>query len=240
MYGDVLNNKTKDLLLLIKQARLTDRDFDILSDAEKCRADAMTEGARPAFVTARASLRRLLGTILETDPKLLPLHQEGTGPVVLQTSNGEGPFYSVSHTGAAERSYVAVAASSSVKVGVDIEQPDRDINWMRLAERRYHFGDLAMLKILDPRAGRQRFFELWTLKEAILKLEHGKLMTYLADVQIDMSHETPQLAANTPGGHESLDLKTKYLGDIDVMLGLATTKPVNIEFAFDRPRAVFS
>ncbi len=240
MFDDLDDYRRRELLLLLKQARLTRRDMAILSDAERNRADNMSEGARPGFVAARAGLRRLLGTTLDIEPADVPLSQEGSGPVNLDSSDGKGPYFSVSHTGAAEHSFVAVAVSKQVRLGVDIEQPDREVNWMRLAERRYHFGDLAMLKVMDPRAARQRFFELWTLKEAILKLEQGKLMTYLADVQIDMTAEEPKLAAPTPGGIEQLYLQTQYIGDVDLMLGLATTEPVKMTIAFDRPRADFS
>lgn len=228
------------ILVLVKPVKLTDRDMAILSEAENNRALAMTEGARPAFVCARASLRRTLGAILRIEPSDVPLVQQGTGPVNLNLTSGNLPFFSVSHTGAAEQSYIAVAVSNNIRLGVDIEQPERDLNWRRLAERRFNFADRAALKAMDDRAARQRFFELWTLKEAIVKLERGQLMRYLSETVIDMSFERPKLAVPTPAGRSSLFLESRHLGDADLIFGLAAERPAKIEFSFERSRVPFS
>lgn len=220
------------ILVQVKPSGMQQDDLDILSDAEKQRLDGMFEGSQPPFVTARALLRRALARILGLMPEDVPLQQEGAGRVELlyKDNPDDGPYFSISHTGAAERSIVAVAVSEDMPVGVDIEQPDRDMDWRRLAESRMHDVDKLVLKTLDNRAARQRFFELWTLKEAMVKLEDGKLIRYLREIALDLSEEEPRLLTPTPGGRSDLFLYSRHLGDLDLMLGLVGTKPATVDF----------
>jgi len=220
------------VLLQVKSATMAQDDLDILSVTEKQRLSGMHEGSQASYVSARALLRRALARVLGLMPEDVPLAQQERGRVELLHNDAEdtGPWFSVSHTGLAEASIVAVAVSEDMPVGVDIEQPDRELDWRRLAESRMHDADKMALRTMDNRAARQRFFELWTLKEALVKLEDGKLMTYLKQVHIDMTDDPPQLVGHTPAGAMQPFLFSRHLGDLDLMLGLAGTKPATVDF----------
>ena len=54
-------------------------------------------------------------------------------------------------------------------VGVDVEWIDRDVNRADIASRFFAPQEAAHLMALDEETRRGRFFELWTLKEALVK-----------------------------------------------------------------------
>lgn len=65
--------------------------------------------------------------------------------------------------------HAAVAAGSgAVSLGVDVEQV-RERDFLRLAKFAFAAGEHAQLEALAPRARAERFYILWTLKEAFAK-----------------------------------------------------------------------
>jgi len=60
-------------------------------------------------------------------------------------------------------------APPDVAVGIDVEANERDLDAARLAERFFAATEAAALAALPERARRERFYDLWTVKEAIVK-----------------------------------------------------------------------
>lgn len=207
--------------IIIRAADPDMRGFAVLSDEEKKRAEAKHVAARPSYVTARSLLRWELATTLGMAPADVPLRQEGNGPVILQGGLAKDIYFSVAHTGTAENGIVAVAVSRTSPIGIDIELPDRDLNWLRMAERRFAVGDHEELLALDADAGRRRFYEMWTLRESLVKMEHGRLMHYLKYTKFDFTTPEPQLVGKTPGGLEKPTLFNRYFNEAELMVGCA-------------------
>lgn len=173
----------------------------ILSADEHTRLAGMHPGARPAFITARTMLRTELGAYMGLTPAAVPLRQEGAGRVTIEDfSPDEPPFFSVSHTGAAEAGIAAVAVCESTPIGIDIQQVDHQIEWQRVAERRYPSSEWAVLQAMPPEEGRLLFLTLWAIKEAFVKMEDGKLMPYLRGVELAFDGEGFRLASPSPAG----------------------------------------
>jgi 4'-phosphopantetheinyl transferase len=118
-----------------------------------------------AWLGRRTALRRLLAGYMGLAPKDLRLTREpGQKP---RLSDGQrGPCFSVSYSGG----WMA-AAFSHVELGVDLEQVRMNIEWEALAAQFFTPQELDQVwgRPTEDRQ-RQAFFQIWTRKEAQLKL----------------------------------------------------------------------
>ena len=202
----------------------------ILSNAEHDRLASMHEGARPAFVTARAMLRAELGTHMGLTPSAVPLRQQDAGRIHIDGFNDdEPPFFSVSHTGSAEAGIAAVASSEDTPIGIDIQQVDHVIDWRRVAERRFPDREWALLSAMPENEGRMLFFTLWAIKEACVKLEDGTLMPYLRGVEIDLSGEGFRLLSPTPAGFPEMSIFFNYIPEFELVIACVSRDPAIVD-----------
>ena len=74
----------------------------------------------------------------------------------------EGPHFSLSHSG----DYVILAVSDVAEVGCDIEQI-RDLDFIHMGKLVFVDDELSELKSAEDK--RDKFFEFWTKKEALIK-----------------------------------------------------------------------
>jgi 4'-phosphopantetheinyl transferase len=77
-------------------------------------------------------------------------------------------------------------APAAAAVGVDVEPCDREIDVERLAARFFDASEVAALRALGERERRDRFFDLWTLKEAVAKALGLELPPALASVALEI------------------------------------------------------
>src|SRR5690606_17107098 len=117
---------------------------------------------RDLATLAYAFHRLLLSAVLECAPADVPLGRDGRGgPVVA----GVPVLTSLSHA----EGLVAIAASRTGPVGIDIEPASRTADMVEIAGRVCHPRELAALEAL-PRPEREReLLSLWVRKEALLK-----------------------------------------------------------------------
>jgi 4'-phosphopantetheinyl transferase len=108
------------------------------------------------------ALRSLAGGLL--------MRRAAGGKPVRYTEKGKpfvegGPFFSVSHSG----DYAAAVVCPNAPVGIDIENTEdmRGGNFFSLAKRAFHPEELAYFAE-NPERG--RFYEIWTQKEAFVKM----------------------------------------------------------------------
>ena len=215
----------------VTKAELAEADMALLSGAERRRFDAMDAGGRPAFVTGRATLRRMLGDRLDMTPENVPLEQEGAGRVHLQLTDPVRPGFSVSHTHAGDTAYVAVATVPHGDIGVDIESKGRVFDWRRMAERRLGDEEKADLMELSDEDGHHAFLGLWTLKEAMVKLKDDKLLNVLRNTHIKYIEGWPRLLHQPAGWVGPVYLESQLLDAEGLYLGLATSESHRIEMA---------
>ncbi len=203
---------------------------DVLSDAEHDRLAGMHEGARPAFVTARTMLRSKLAHIMGLTPAAVPLLQEGAGRIFIEGfQSHEPPYFSVSHTGAAEAGIAAVATSELTPIGIDIQQVDLVIDWRRVAERRFPPHEWQMMSAMPEEEGRMLFFTLWAIKEACVKLEDGALMPYLRGVEIDLAGGRFDLLSPTPGGLENINVFFNFVPEFELVMACVSRDPAHVQ-----------
>jgi 4'-phosphopantetheinyl transferase len=138
--------------------------LELLSPEERSRAARIVrEEDRERWMRARAVLRALLGSHLESDPRGLRFR---IGPHGKPALPGGELSFNVSHSGG-----IAVyALTRGASVGVDIELLHRrPRNELALAERAFGANTARRLRALGPAARHTELLREWVRHEAALK-----------------------------------------------------------------------
>jgi 4'-phosphopantetheinyl transferase len=138
-----------------------------------------------------------------------------------------GPFFNVSHSG----DYAAAVVSENAPVGIDIENTERERggNFSRLAERAFHPDELSRF---NENPTRQHFYELWTQKEAFVKMRGGGLGIGLKTFSV----LSPVRNAPAPvvGTADDARFFTRLIRDLaPYVIAVCSTEPIALE-AFER------
>jgi 4'-phosphopantetheinyl transferase len=138
----------------------------VLSDEERAQFDRF-HFARDArdYAAAHALLRQTLSNGGNQMPAAWQFEKTPSGKPRLLGESADGRSFSLSHT----RGMVACVVASGAEVGVDVECVDRDVDAGAIAARFFAPAEAAQLTALEDDARRERFFDLWTLKEALVK-----------------------------------------------------------------------
>lgn len=132
----------------------------MLSPDELERAQRLADDrVRARWVAARAFLRRTLGPVTGLDPADLRFEYGAAGKPAL----AGGPEFSLAHSG----DYALLAFTPAAAVGADLEQVRPEL--AGTADRYFSPQERGELARLDHADRVERFFALWTLKEAYLK-----------------------------------------------------------------------
>jgi len=133
---------------------------EILSDQEKLRYKSLiSEHAAQIFLKGRSAVREIGAKYTGKTPWLLEVETDAGGKPRFR--NIPDLHFNVSHSGG----QVSVAFSCGA-VGVDLERKERKGDFVGLAKRFFHPEEQA--RVVD--GGGRVFLELWTAKEAMLKL----------------------------------------------------------------------
>jgi 4'-phosphopantetheinyl transferase len=139
----------------------------LLSDEERerYRQFRFADDARD-YAAAHALLRTELSRGCGTAPSAWRFDRNTNGKPFLADGAPNDPTFSLSHT----RGLVACAIGpGDVPLGVDVESEERDVDVDRLAARFFAAAEVELLAALPARARRERFVDLWMLKEAAVK-----------------------------------------------------------------------
>ena len=159
--------------------------FDLLDAEERARwARFRYDGPRRRFALCRAALRALLCERLGRPNERLRFEASEHGkPFALVDGEAQRVSFNVSHSGA--HGLIALAAEG--RLGVDVEEraPRRD---MELLVRSVLTPDeQARLAGLGERDKMYAFYDLWTMKEALLKALGTGLSVDMADFEAPLA-----------------------------------------------------
>ena len=137
-----------------------------LSEDERLRAGRL-RGPRSAdrFTAARGILRQLLGCYLACRPESLVFLYGPLGKPELAGESQMGLSFNVSHSGG----LAVFAIANGLEVGVDIEEIHPVSDLEATASIFLSQDELAEFEALPADGKLERFFTLWTYKEAVLK-----------------------------------------------------------------------
>jgi 4'-phosphopantetheinyl transferase len=179
-------------------AALTGQDVSeavaLLSDEERARYERtrFADVARD-YAATHALVRRVLAHGRPIAPRDWRFERHPSGKPYV---DGESVCFSLSHT----LGLVACAVADD-EVGVDVEATGRDADVGRIAARFFSAREVDELDRLDPAARRERFFDLWTLKEALVKACGRELSSSVRELEFHIddadAHRRVRLAAAT-------------------------------------------
>jgi len=124
-------------------------------------------------------LRLLLGAYLEIPGRdVVTVAGENGKPVLAPPLARSGLAFNLSHAG----DRLAIAVARNLPVGVDIEQPGRDVRWRKLSERWFSRAEAEWLTTLEADAARHEFLRLWTVREAMIKAMGATIAGHISSV----------------------------------------------------------
>ena len=139
-------------------------DSGLLSQDEKSKLKGIVaQDTRETFLLSRCAIRSLLTKYTEkpSEGKCIGTHPGGKPFFV----NHPDLHFSLSHSG----SEVAIAFSRT-PIGFDMEKKERHADFVSVARRFFSEAETAQISAAGEHAS-SLFMDLWTAKEAILKLE---------------------------------------------------------------------
>mgnify|MGYP003407010879 CR=1 FL=1 len=156
--------------------------LDTLSEAERAKvARFMAKDDSDLYLTAHALTRCLLARLLGAVPSALEFQVSERGrPELAGDAAQSGIRFNLSHT----RGLAACGVTLRSAIGVDAEHITRKVDLSGVGKRVFSTRELAGLHALGGDAQRQRFFDLWTLKEAYVKATGKGLASPLRSVTI--------------------------------------------------------
>ena len=111
-------------------------------------------------------LRLLLGAYLEIPGRdVVTVAGKNGKPCLAPPLARSGLAFNLSHAG----DRLAIAVAKDLPVGVDIEQPGRDVRWRKLSARWFSRAEAEWLQSLEPGSAKREFLRLWTVREAMIK-----------------------------------------------------------------------
>jgi 4'-phosphopantetheinyl transferase len=141
---------------------------EFLCPGERQQAEHLTSGRRQReYVLAHGLVRAALSRF---SPEVAPTawrftrNRQGR-PFVSYPQSPEPLHFSLSHTDG----FVACAISRCEHIGIDVEATDRPASHVEIARRFFSSEEFAGLLSLPAAQRKDRFFDLWTLKEAYAK-----------------------------------------------------------------------
>ena len=136
-----------------------------LSPEEKARRDRIQHPrAFAEFHAGRRLIREVLGGLMGIGPAEVRLVESERGALSLDPAHGSNLRFNLSHTDG----LVTLAVATS-DIGVDVEWLDRRGRTLELADRYFAPTEIDALRALPADLQRDRFFDLWTLKESYIK-----------------------------------------------------------------------
>jgi len=139
-------------------------DVSLLSQDEKSKLKGISaQDVRETFLLSKCAIRFLLAQYTEkpSEEKCVDTHPGGKPFFV----NHPNLHFSLSHSGGE----VAIAFSRT-PIGFDVEKKERRADFVSIAQRFFSVAEAAQIAAAGERAA-SLFVDLWTAKEAILKLE---------------------------------------------------------------------
>lgn len=166
----------------------------ILSDAERERASRFTfEKDQARYISCRATLRMLLSRYTGLPAGAIVFRYEPQGKPAL--TGGAGWQFNLSHC----RDLAAIAISRYDRVGIDLELIDPQFPRDEVAPDILSPDELRDLAALPPAAQPGCFFQLWTLKEALLKAVGGGFSLEPRDIRIRLDQDLePEIISAPP------------------------------------------
>jgi 4'-phosphopantetheinyl transferase len=153
---------------------------------------------RQRYLLTRGLARGVLAGYTGETPSALAFATQEFGKPILRAAPGAfvPPHFNLSHT----RGLVVLAVCREVELGVDVEAIDRRLDPLRLAGRHFSPTEREALAAAPDAQRHERFFELWTLKEAYAKALGQGLNLDLQSFSVELDAAQPRIVEHAADG----------------------------------------
>lgn len=151
----------------IRDSRLIQDYQNLLSESETNQYKQFySDKDRHQYLVTRALIRTTLSRYFkEIEPKQWRFSKNRYGKPAIANHANLPIQFNLSHA----RDIIVLAVTLSNPVGIDVEWTQRSENIVGMANKYFSQTELEQLYRLPKQQQRDRFFELWTLKEAYIK-----------------------------------------------------------------------
>jgi 4'-phosphopantetheinyl transferase len=163
-------------------------DVLLLDDEEQMRADRFRRQCdRQQYRLTRTAVRNVLsGYCRDVEPARWRFSKNPHGkPAIASPQPGRPIHFNISHSGR----WLAIAVSASECTGVDVETVSDSRSMLAIARRYFCQSEYDSLCDLAPEALTDRFYDLWTLKEAYSKAVGNALVPALGRLELSFPED---------------------------------------------------
>jgi 4'-phosphopantetheinyl transferase len=170
----------------------------LLSPAERSRFDRfIRDEDRRGYALAHALLRNTLSSLIGSKPEALTFEADSYGKPRL--SAPADVSFSLTHT----NGLVACAVARGREIGIDAEAIDRPIDAHGIANRYFTESETGYITEGKGEQKHERFFEVWTLKEAFLKATGRGMSQSLEAISFELEENETVRYSLAPGNADA-------------------------------------
>jgi len=164
--------------------------YPLLSSEEKERSERFKfYKHRKAFIASHGFMHTVLARYIDTNANEIEFSQTEFGkPSLIDIQNKNNIQFNLSHSG----NMAILAVCKQHSLGIDVEFAERKVDWRGISKRFFTPNEQQQLDKLTEEEQRQAFFQIWTRKEAHMKVTGQGLS--LAPTQFEVS--VPPQSAN--------------------------------------------
>ncbi|MCG6039133.1 4'-phosphopantetheinyl transferase superfamily protein [Acinetobacter baumannii] len=164
-----------------------------LSSAEKLRYDQYHPKAARLFLISRVLVKTVLADKLGISPHQVNIQLHLNGKPFVQ--GRKAVYFNLTHSA----DVIILAVTEEGEIGVDIEQVDREFEWMRVDSvlAPIEIEWIKKNELTDPFSVYQRFFQIWTLKESYIKCTGEGMSRHLKKLNFHVLPEHIQFLDST-------------------------------------------
>lgn len=184
--------------------------YPLLSSEEKLRSERFKfYKHRKAFIASHGFLHSVLANYIDTKASEIKFMQAELGKPSLVTEQNSGKIqFNLSHS----HNIAILAVCKQHSVGIDVEYADRKVDWRGISKRFFTSNEQQKLWKLTEERQKDAFFQIWTRKEAHMKVTGQGLS--LAPTQFEVS--VPPQAAKFIQNIKNKDNDTYKMQDINL------------------------
>ncbi len=163
------------------------------SSEEKSRAERFKFAIhRNRFIVSHGFVRNLLAKYLNVKPEDIEYAKGEQGKPCIFSNNLVDLQFNLSHT----QDIAILAVTRHAAVGIDIEFNDRKTDWQGICKRFFNISEQEALFSLPEAQQANAFFDLWTRKEAYMKVLGTGLSLSPLDFTLSVFPENPALISH--------------------------------------------
>ncbi|MBJ9937615.1 4'-phosphopantetheinyl transferase family protein [Acinetobacter pittii] len=188
-----------------------------LSSAEKLRYDQYHPKAARLFLISRVLVKTVLADKLGISPHQVNIQLHPNGKPFVEGS--KAVYFNLSHSA----NVIVLAVTEAGEIGIDVERLDREFEWRRV-DSVLASSEIEWIKqneLIDPSSVYQRFFQIWTLKEAYIKCTGEGMSRHLKKLNFHVLPEHIWFLDATKGAQDTQQYHFhSYIYDCDFIFSI--------------------